>query len=82
MDLGHEVGPFGKATTDLALRKLQQQGADRRMEPLQVGELDQPVAISDQLGLQAVQVSIGGVLMQLEVAGRVKRDRSSAAGSQ
>lgn len=49
------------------------------MQTLQVGELDQPVAIADQLGPEAVQVRVPGVLVELQVARRVKRHRAHPA---
>lgn len=59
---------------ELALGQLQQQRAERPVQRLQVLERDQPVAITDELGAQAVQLLVATVLVQLEVAGGMKRD--------
>jgi hypothetical protein len=47
---------------------------------LEIRQCDQPIAVADQLAPQPVQVLIAGALVQLQMAGRVKRDRVDAAG--
>ncbi len=77
--LGHERVPVRQPAADLALGQLQQQRADRRVQRLEVGELDQPVAVADQLRAEAVQVGVTGVLVHLEVTRRVKGHGVDAA---
>ena len=79
LDLGEQVIPFRKPAADLALRQLDQQRPDRRAQRLEILERDQPVTVADQLRFEAVQVGVTGVLVELEVAGRVKRDRACRA---
>ena len=51
-----------------------QQRPDRRAECLKILELDQPITIADQLRLETMEVRVAAVLVELEMAGRVKCD--------
>lgn len=74
-ELCDKIVPSRQLTADLALGQLDQQRPDPCLHTLQIGEGEQPVAPAHQLGLETVEVCIGCVLVQFEVAGRVKRDR-------
>ena len=66
-----QVVPGRQLATDLALRQLQQQRGQRFGHPLQVGQGEQPVALTDRTADQLMQPGVGLLLVAAQVAGRV-----------
>jgi hypothetical protein len=77
--LRHEVFPFGQEPSDLPLRQLEEQRCDRLPQRFEVSELDQPVRVADERPVQAVEALVALLLVELEMARGMERDRRAGA---
>jgi hypothetical protein len=75
--LSNQIVPLWQLAADLALRQLKQNCTNRHRQRLQVVELDQSVSITNQLGLEPMQMGVASMLVELNVACGVKCDRAS-----
>ena len=77
--LGHEIAPGRETTAELALWKLEQEHGQGLAYRLEVGERDELVRIADELPVEPVQPGVPVLLVQLQMARRMKCDGAAAS---
>src|SRR5260221_9179729 len=77
--LCRQLLPWWQQAADLALRQLEQQRGEWLVNRRQVRACDERSRIAHQPRAQAVQRVVRTLLVEIEMAGRVKGDRSGAA---
>src|SRR5439155_19393328 len=73
-----EFAPRRQLAAEVALRQLQEKGAERLRDAFEVRQRDQPVTMADDPRMQPMEMLIALLLMHVEVALRMKRDCRAA----
>jgi hypothetical protein len=77
--LRDEIAPRGQLSAEVALRKLEEQSAERLRHLFEIVTRDQALEVADQPRLQAVQVRIAAFLVHVEMALRMEADGEATA---